>query len=88
MEADFKELGGITFSSKPVGNSRALLHESITGRLFDHLTDQDFYFLPSDSWAFCIARMAKPANHIEGNRLANSWTRSFQNVRHGPNSCG
>jgi hypothetical protein len=72
----FKELGGVTFSfsSKPVGQPRALLRYSIAGRLFDPLADQDFYFLPSDTSAFCKARMAKPANKIEGNRLANLWT--------------
>jgi hypothetical protein len=36
MEADFKELGGVifSFSSKPAGQPRALLRDSIISRFF------------------------------------------------------
>lgn len=83
IETDFKELSGVTWIygcgmkqiydgtsfGTPFCQPRALLRDTITGRFFDALTDEDVYFEPVEGPACFDAIMAKPADKVEGNHL-------------------
>lgn len=74
IESDFIRLDGATFTHAGygrgnLGQPNVLFRDANTGRFFNGVTNEDIYFLPSESSAYIDAVMSIPADKIEGTQL-------------------